>query len=73
VLLEKIVSVDFVDVSFLKRLKTTMMWDILNDDDVEEKRFTNPYVKNWLDILDLLSLKLTVCLTKSTLRHRGTK
>jgi hypothetical protein len=73
VLLEKIVSVDFVDVSFLKRLKTTMMWDILNDDDVEEKRFTNPYVKNWLDILDLLSLKLTVCLTKSTLRHRGAK
>jgi hypothetical protein len=28
-----------------------MMWDILNDDDVEEKRFTNSYVKNWLDML----------------------
>jgi ABC-type transport system involved in cytochrome bd biosynthesis fused ATPase/permease subunit len=29
------------------------MWvqDILNDDDVEEKRFTNPDVKNWLDML----------------------
>ncbi|WJX36700.1 hypothetical protein P8452_24549 [Trifolium repens] len=61
VLLEKIVSVDFVDnfrsieldVSFLKKLKTTLMWvqDILNDDDVEEKRFTNPDVKNWLDML----------------------
>ncbi|GAU39300.1 hypothetical protein TSUD_119050 [Trifolium subterraneum] len=39
-----------LDVSLLK---TTLIWvqDILNDEDFEEKQFTNPDIKNWLDML----------------------
>ncbi|XP_058723731.1 putative disease resistance RPP13-like protein 1 [Vicia villosa] len=58
-LLEKLASTEFVDnfrstkldVSYLKKLKTTLTWvqDLLND--VEEQHFTNPDIKNWLNTL----------------------
>lgn len=72
VLLDRIISHDFVDlfcskklnILLLKRYRTTLISFEIMLNDAEEKQITNPTIKEWLDELSMLSLMLMICWMK---------